>query len=258
MTIQLKSAVAAALMLTLLAGCGQTARSAIPDDSSYVPEDTLTVEENLTMIGNDAAFADESLTESEMIRTAGDTKNTKGNIKDELPDYLKGDSNDNTNEEPAQSTNTGEGVNIGAGEEITARANAVGCALGETYTIHTDTGDIDLTVNSVDVVKNQDASIKAKQIARVSYSYTNVSANAGVVIDEIFFRLADDKGKALTMYIPDYSLEENPEPKVVEKGQSCDAVIAFALYEKTEEMTLFFDDQTTGMTAAQELYWVIS
>ncbi|MDO4804011.1 MAG: hypothetical protein Q4A32_04245 [Lachnospiraceae bacterium] len=256
--IKLKTAAAAALMIAILAGCGQNARTAIPDDSSYIPEDELSVDESLTMIGNDAVGKDESLTWSEMIKTAGDTESTKGNIKEELPNYLKADPDEESAPEPAENPDAGEGTNVEAGTEIKARANAVSCSFGETYTVHTDIGDIDLKVDSIDIVANKDKSISAKKIARIPYSYTNVSGVSGLIIDSIFFRLADDEGKAITMYLPDYSLEENPEPKVVEKGETCEAVIAFALYEDTDELTLFFDDLTTGMGPAQELYWVTS
>lgn len=252
-----RTAAITALTLVLLAGCGKNSASAqLPDDSSYVPEDTLSVSEDTLMLGNDNIADDESMTESEMIRTAGDTENVGGNIDEELPDYLRGDT-ESAAIEPSSGTEVAEGANIAAGTEITASANAEKCELGETYTIHTNTGDIDLNVKSVDVVKNTDDSIKAKKIARVSYTYTNVSSDSGLIIDDIFFRLADSKGKSINIYVPDYARDENPEPAVVEKGESCEAVIAFALYEDTDTMTLYFNDQTTGMGGAQELIWTI-
>ena len=259
-----KRAAVLILAATMIAGCGKSSRSAAIPDESSIPEDTVSVSEDTIYLGNDNIGGDESMTQSEMIASAGDTEHTKGNIKEELPDYLKADNKDSSaspslpeTEAGAGGTDTGEGINAAVGTGITAAANAQSCALGETYTIHAYNGDIDLTVNSVDVVKNTDPLSSAKKIVRVNYTYTNVSSEVGLLVASIFFRLADDEGNALGAYDPDYTLDENPEPQVVEKGQTCEAVIAFELYEDPAEMTLFFDDQTTGAAEAQELFWVI-
>lgn len=254
----MKSAAILVLTLAMITGCGKGA--AVADESS-IPDDTLSVSEETALLGNDDIGGDESMTESEMIATAGDTSNTAGNIEEELPDYLKGDASGSTDDANAPdasvSDDLGEGLNVEAGSQIVAAENAESCTLGETYTIHTHSGDIELTVNSVDVVKNTDPLSSAKKIARVNYSYSNVGCDSGMLISTIFFRMADSEGKALPTYLPDYTKEENAEPQVVEKGESCDAVIGFEIYEDFDEITLFFDDQTTGINETQELFWVI-
>ncbi len=256
----IKTAAFLLLTITVAAGCGHSSKSAETDPNS-VPEDTLSVSEDTIYLGNDNIGADESMTESEKIATAGDTESTKGNISEELPDYLKGDSHGKSTESDGQETpaaaDVAEGLNIQAGDQITAADNAESCTLGTTYTIHTNSGDVDLTVNSVDIVKNTDPHSSAPKIARVNFTYTNTGCEHGMLFGEIFFRMADDEGKALSVYIPDYTLPDNPEPQVVEKGETCEALIAFEVYDDSDEMTLFFDDQTTGVVKAQQLFWVI-
>ena len=257
----IKSAAVLALMLAVATGCGNKGQTILTSDVS-IAEDSFSVSDDVAFLGNDNIAADESMTESEMIATAGDTESTKGNIKEELPDYLKGDASGSGTATKAQDdsaipSDVGEGRNIETGAQITAAENAESCKLGETYTINTRYGDMELTVQSVDVVKNKDKLSSAPKIVRVNYSYSNVGAVSGVMITDLFFRMADDEGKALPVYIPDYMLDENPEPQVVEKGESCDAVICYELYDDPDEFTLFFDDQTTGAVEPQELFWVI-
>ena len=257
----IKSAAVLVLMLAVATGCGSKGQTILTSDVS-IEEDSFSVSDDVAYLGNDNIGADESMTESEMIATAGDTESTKGNIKEELPDYLKGDASGSGSASKAQDdsaipSDVGEGRNIETGAQITAAENAESCKLGETYTINTRYGDMELTVLSVDVVKNKDKLSSAPKIVRVNYSYSNVGAVSGVMITDLFFRMADDGGKALPVYIPDYMQDENPEPQVVEKGESCDAVICYELYDNPDELTLFFDDQTTGAVEPQELFWVI-
>ena len=240
-----------ALMLAVATGCGNKGQTILTSDVS-IEEDSFSVSDDVAYFGNDNIGADESI----------DTESTKGNIKEELPDYLKGDASSsgsasNGQDDSAATNDIGEGRNIETGAQIIAAENAESCKLGETYTINTHYGDMELTVKSVDVVKNKDKLSSAPKTVRVNYSYKNVGAVSGVMITDLFFRMADDKGKALSVYIPDYMLDENPEPQVVEKGESCDAVICYELYDDPDELTLFFDDQTTGVVEAQELFWVI-
>lgn len=257
----IKYAAVLALMLAVTTGCGNKGQTILTSDVS-IEEDSFSVSDDVAYFGNDNIGADESMTESEMIATAGDTESTKGNIKEELPDYLKGDASGSGSESKgkdnsAAANDIGEGRNVETGAQIIAAENAESCKLGETYTINTHYGDMELTVKSVDVVKNKDKLSSAPKIVRVNYGYENVGAVSGVMITDLFFRMADDKGKALSVYIPDYMLDENPEPQVVEKGESCDAVICYELYDDPDELTLFFDDQTTGVVEPQELFWVI-
>ena len=187
-----------------------------------------------------------------------DENNPAGNAEDSLPDYLK--------EKPVAGSPTpsesgdgqAEGMNILPGTDVKLDDDAKEVKVDKAETYNSNTGDVELTINSIELTDIRSPGQDADKVVRVTYTYKNIGRPDAIMLGNYSFKLLDSKGKACTEYFFDTNDPElNPQAMPVEKGDSCTAVLGYILTDSSNDVTLVFDDLTHSPVET-ELYWRVT
>ena len=179
-----------------------------------------------------------------------------GNAEDSLPDYLK----DGPIADP-QSQGEGapaEGMNILPGTDVKLNEDAKEAKIDKAETYTSNTGDVELIINSIELTDIRTPGQDADKVVRVTYTYKNIGRPDAIMLGNYSFKLLDSKGKACTEYFFDTNDPElNPQAMPIEKGDSCTAVLGYILTDSSNDVVLVFDDLTHS-TVETELYWKVT
>lgn len=201
---------------------------------------------------------DTSSADSSGVTKAFDESHPAGNADDSLPDYLK--------EKPVAGSPTpsesgdgqAEGMNILPGTDVKLDDDAKEAKVGKAETYTSNTGEVELTIDSIELTSIRSPGQEADKVVRVTYTYRNTGRSDAIMLGNYSFKLLDSKGKACTEYFFDTSDPDlNPQAMPIEKGGSCTAVLGYILTDSSNDVTLVFDDLTHS-TVETELYWRVT
>ena len=199
---------------------------------------------------------DTASTGSDAVTKSLDESHPAGNAEDSLPDYLKDGPVAGT-----QSQGDGapaEGMNILPGTDVKLDDDAKEAKVDKAETYQSNTGDVELIINSIELTDIRTPGQDADKVVRVTYTYKNIGRPDAIMLGNYSFKLLDSKGKACTEYFFDTNDPElNPQAMPVEKGDSCTAVLGYILTDSSNDVVLVFDDLTHN-TVETELYWKVT
>lgn len=202
---------------------------------------------------------DTSSADSSTAAKAADESHPAGNAPDSLPDYLRQDPiKDAQSRAEAANGDPAEGINVIAGTDVELKDNAREAKVGKAETYNSNTGDVELTIDSIELTDIRSPGQDADRVVRVTYTYRNTGRSDAIMLGNYSFKLLDAKGRACPEYFFDTSDPElNPQAMPIEKGDSCTAVLGYILLESSNDVTLVFDDLTHN-TVETELYWKVT
>ena len=184
-----------------------------------------------------------------------DENNPAGNAEDSLPDYLK---EKPIADAPTSGSDPAEGLNVLPGTDVKLDDDAKEVKVDKAETYNSNTGDVELTINSIELTDIRSPGQDADKVVRVTYTYKNIGRPDAIMLGNYSFKLLDSKGKACTEYFFDTNDPElNPQAMPVEKGDSCTAVLGYILTDSSNDVTLVFDDLTHSPVET-ELYWRVT
>ena len=151
-----------------------------------------------------------------------------------------------------------EGLNVLPGTDVKLDDDAKEVKVDKAETYNSNTGDVELTINSIELTDIRSPGQDADKVVRVTYTYKNIGRPDAIMLGNYSFKLLDSKGKACTEYFFDTNDPElNPQAMPVEKGDSCTAVLGYILTDSSNDVTLVFDDLTHSPVET-ELYWRVT
>ena len=196
-----------------------------------------------------------SSTGSGAVTKSTDENNPAGNAEDSLPDYPK---EKPIADAPTSGTDPAEGLNVLPGTDVKLDDDAKEVKVDKAETYNSNTGDVELTINSIELTDIRSPGQDADKVVRVTYTYKNIGRPDAIMLGNYSFKLLDSKGKACTEYFFDTNDPElNPQAMPVEKGDSCTAVLGYILTDSSNDVTLVFDDLTHSPVET-ELYWRVT
>lgn len=202
---------------------------------------------------------DTSSTGTDTVTKSEDESHPAGNAPDSLPDYLKGDPIADAQSRAAEAdTGTAEGINVLPGADVKLSENAKEAEIGKAETYNSNTGNVDLTIDSIELTDIRSPGQDADKVVRVTYTYRNTGRSDAIMIGNYSFKLLDAKGRACAEYFFDTSDPDlNPQAMPVENGGSCTAVLGYILTDSSNDVVLVFDDLTRSPVET-ELYWKVT
>ena len=196
-----------------------------------------------------------SSTGSGAVTKSTDENNPAGNAEDSLPDYRK---EKPIADAPTSGSDPAEGLNVLPGTDVKLDDDAKEVKVDKAETYNSNTGDVELTINSIELTDIRSPGQDADKVVRVTYTYKNIGRPDAIMLGNYSFKLLDSKGKACTEYFFDTNDPElNPQAMPVEKGDSCTAVLGYILTDSSNDVTLVFDDLTHSPVET-ELYWRVT
>lgn len=196
--------------------------------------------------------------DSGAVTKAADESHPAGNADDSLPDYLKEAPVADAQSRAEEANDPAEGINVIAGTDVKLNENAREAKIDKAETYSSNTGDVELTINSIELTDIRSPGQDADRVVRVTYTYKNTGRPDAIMLGNYSFKLLDAKGRACAEYFFDTGDPElNPQAMPVEKGDSCTAVLGYILTDSSNDVVLVFDDLTHN-TVETELYWKVT
>ncbi len=241
----LAPALAAALGLLLLSGCGdeRLAASSFPEDSGGTPISAMTTPSSIS------STTDSSLESSDVLPPEG---TPIPEPEDSLPAYLASETSE-VYSGPEEAKYNPEGLAAIPGEAISLSENAKLAKIGETVTPESSLGFYDLTINKAVLTKDRVEGLDAEKVVRIVYTYTSTDYDDELRVNSLFFRLYDADDKACAPYLFGEE-KEYPSAESVKPGESCTATVCFSLPKDSKTATLVFDDRGEELDP-EEYYW---
>ena len=233
-TLILTLALAAALAVTSIAGCGKKAADQAEDELVETTEET--------------AEASEEKDEA----TAGKAADgAKEEASEEPYDPFSDPNVEKAEDHPVTNENKSEGLNAVPGEPVELKDSAVLGEIGQTYSIPEQDAHFTLTMHKIELTDKLTSDQEADRVVRITYTYHNNDLEF-LMLGQYSFKMLDADGNACQIYYFNPEGDEEVSMNPVGPGEEYTAALGFILGD-SDKCTIIYDDLTGNSDT--EILW---